>query len=123
MIEEIRSGYIHSIYTDGSHCPETNTGGWGVIVCYQDGSIREFGGSVPNTSISQMELYAAINALKFLSESGQSERVTIYIDCDSLKEGVTRLLPIWKKNNWRNKQGRPIRHQDLWQLIDASTPA
>jgi ribonuclease HI len=52
---------ICSIYTDGSHCPETNKGGWGVIICYEDGSVLEFGGSVPSTRIIRMELYAAVN--------------------------------------------------------------
>lgn len=118
MARETQARKIHSIYTDGSYCPESKTGGWGIVVFYEDGSSSEIGGSFPRASISRMEIYAAIIALKFLKETNQQEPITIYVDCDSLRLGITRLLRKWKKNGWRNKKGHLVRDHDLWKVLD-----
>lgn len=119
MVRETQARKIHSIYTDGSYCPESKTGGWGIVIFYEDGSCSEIGGSVPETSISRMEIYAAIMSLRFINEIRQHKPVTLYVDSDSLLLGATRLLRKWKKNGWRNKRGLPVKDCDLWKLVDA----
>ena len=57
-----------TIYTDGSSLGNPGKGGWGAILIYKDKE-KEISGSKKDATNNQMELLAAIKALKNLKEN------------------------------------------------------
>ena len=62
-----------------------------------------------------MELRAVIEALNILKEPCQ---ITLYSDSQYMKNGITKWIFNWKKNNWKSSQGKPVKNQDLWQALN-----
>jgi len=63
---------IYRIFTDGSAIGNPGPGGWGVVVLQGEGR-WEMSGAVPWTTISDMELLAALEALRPLPNRAQIE--------------------------------------------------
>ncbi len=112
------SNTIGSLYTDGACSGNPGPGGWGVVICYADGSIHELGGGDSETTNNRMEMQAAIAALKFLAESGQPEPVTLYTDSEYLIKGITQWINGWKKKGWITSTGKSVVNRDLWESLD-----
>jgi ribonuclease HI len=109
---------IKCFYTDGACTGNPGPGGWGTIVYFTDGSIYEMGGGTAQSTNNRMELMAAIQALKVLSASGQTEPVTLYTDSEYVKNGITKWVKGWKKKGWKTAQGKAVLNQDLWETLD-----
>jgi ribonuclease HI len=109
---------ITAVYTDGACSGNPGPGGWGVVIQFADGGQQEFGGKEPQTTNNRMELQAAIEALKALSEFGGTETVTLYTDSEYVINGITKWLVNWKKKGWKTAQGKAVLNQDLWQTLD-----
>ena len=76
---------IKSLYTDGACSGNPGPGGWGAVVCFADGNCHELGGADPQTTNNRMEMQAAVAALEFFANSGQTEPVTLYTDSEYVK--------------------------------------
>jgi ribonuclease HI len=109
---------IKSFYTDGACSGNPGPGGWGTIVYFTDGSVYEMGGAEATTTNNRMEMQAAIQALKVLRASGQTESVILYTDSEYVKNGVTKWVKGWKKKGWKTAQGKAVLNQDLWETLD-----
>ena len=59
--------------------------------------------STKNTTNNQMELMAAIEALKKIPIG---EEVQIYTDSKYLKLGITEWIHNWKKNGWKTSNSQ-----------------
>ncbi|MEM7617265.1 MAG: ribonuclease HI [Pseudomonadota bacterium] len=103
-----------TIYTDGACSGNPGPGGWGAVLLYKDHQ-KEISGFQPNTTNNQMELLAALNALESLQEVCI---VNLYTDSKYLKEGITKWIYNWKKNNWKNAKKQPVKNSEIWQNID-----
>jgi ribonuclease HI len=114
---------IQSIYTDGACSGNPGAGGWGVVICFEDGSIHELGGGDRQTTNNRMEMQAAIAALEFLAATGQTVPVTLYTDSEYVKNGITQWIKGWKKKGWKTSTGKPVLNPDLWQQLDALNSA
>jgi ribonuclease HI len=106
------------IYTDGGCDPNPGPGAWAALIL--DGSLKaEISGSDPETTNNRMELTAAIESLKRLSEPAN---VTLYTDSQYLQRGIEEWMPKWLAKNWRGSSG-PVANQDLWkELLAAAKP-
>ena len=62
-----------------------------------------------------MELTAAIEALKALSEPCT---VTLHTDSTYVKDGITKWIDNWKNNGWRTAAKKPVKNADLWKDLD-----
>jgi ribonuclease HI len=102
-----------TIYTDGACQGNPGPGGWGVIMRYGRHE-RELSGGEADTTNNRMELRAALEALRALTEPCQ---VTLFTDSEYLKKGITEWLPNWKRRNWRRKGGK-LANADLWMKLD-----
>ena len=65
-----------------------------------------------------MELRAAIEGLAALK---RSSRVTVTTDSQYVRQGITQWIEGWKRNQWRTSAKKPVKNQDLWQLLDELT--
>ena len=106
---------IIRIFTDGSAIRNPGPGGWGAVVI--DGKkVREMSGAFPCTNISEMELAAAVEALR---STPPGSRVDLYSDSELLIRGMRGFVFRWESQGWRNRRGVALQHRDLWlQLIE-----
>ena len=103
-----------SIYTDGACRGNPGDGGWGVLMEYESVTKEYFGGE-KNTTNNQMELRAAIEALKALNEPCI---VNLTTDSKYVMQGITSWINNWKKNNWKNSAKKDVKNKDLWIELD-----
>jgi ribonuclease HI len=101
------------IYTDGSAIGNPGPGGWAALLIQGERHSEIAGGTVFTTA-SEMELTAAIEALKSVPESAE---VTLYSDSQYLIQGMRYLVQRWQEWGWRNRRGRILKHRLLWEQL------
>ena len=101
---------IIRIFTDGSAIGNPGPGGWGAVVM-EGKNLREMCGAFPWTDISEMELVAAVEALRSIPPGS---RIELYSDSELLIYGMRGLVLRWKSQGWRNRRGIAIQNRDLW---------
>lgn len=101
------------IFTDGSAIGNPGPAGWAAIVIH--GTRRqEIAGSVPWSTVSEMELRAAVEALR-LTPSGA--RIELRSDSELLIHGMRFRVFRWRRYGWRNSRGFDLQHQELWREL------
>jgi ribonuclease HI len=116
---QLHGSKIQRIYTDGACSGNPGPGGWGTVVYFTDGSVHEMGGADAKTTNNRMEMQAAVEALKYLKESGQTDPIELYTDSEYVKNGITQWIKGWKKKGWKTSTGKPVLNPELWQQLDA----
>jgi ribonuclease HI len=109
---------IQSLYGDGACKGNPGTGGWGAVAYFTDGSVAELGGREPATTNNRMEMQAAIEAMRFFVQSGQTIPCTLYTDSEYVIKGVTSWIRGWKSRGWKTAAGKAVLNQDLWETLD-----
>ena len=99
------------VYTDGACKGNPGPGGWGVYIQSNEDEKELYGGN-PETTNNQMEMQAALEALKHLKD--EDEVIELYTDSNYLRQGITEWIHKWKKNNWRTAAKKPVANRDLW---------
>ena len=108
----------YRIFTDGSAIGNPGPGGWGVVLM-QGPKRWELSGASPRTSVSEMELVAAVQALRPLPDRAQIE---LYSDSEYLIYGMRTFVLRWQRQGWRNRRGTRLQHRQLWaELIALNT--
>jgi len=108
----------YRIFTDGSAISNPGPGGWGVVVI-QGKKRWERSGAHPWTTISEMELVAAVQALR--SVEGRA-RIELYSDSEYLIYEMRAFVSRWQRQGWRNRRGAQLQHSELWtELIELNT--
>lgn len=85
-------------------------GKWAVTIAENDAE-REFSGEEDKASAYQMALTSAIAALETLENQSKVEFCT---NNENLYKGMSFWIHRWKKTDWNNAEGQPIKHKDLW---------
>jgi len=118
------------IYTDGGcsvnnklfNCP----GAYAFIVAESgDVEIGRECKRIEQTTNNRMELYAAIEGLRWLIKERTGLRscdCTVITDSKYLRDGYHEYLPEWKKNGWRKSDGRQVMNLDLWRKLSELSP-
>ena len=99
------------VYTDGACKGNPGPGGWGVYIKFNNEEKDLYGGN-PETTNNQMEMQAALEALKYLKD--KDEAIKLYTDSNYLRQGITDWIHKWKLNNWRTAAKKPVANRDLW---------
>ena len=108
----------YRIFTDGSAIGNPGPGGWGVVAI-QGKEHWEMSGAEPWTTISEMELVAAVEALR--SMQGRA-RIELYSDSEYLIYGMRAFVFRWQRQGWRNRRGTQLQHRELWtELVRLNT--
>ena len=103
------------IYTDGACKGNPGPGGWGVLLL-SSGTEKELYGGEAATTNNRMELMAVIEALTALKRPCT---VTLYLDSEYVRKGITEWISGWKARGWRTAAKQPVKNVDLWQRLDA----
>ncbi|WP_041375609.1 ribonuclease HI [Polymorphum gilvum] len=103
-----------TIHTDGACSGNPGPGGWGAILQFGEHT-RELSGGEAQTTNNRMELTAAIKALNALKRPCT---VDLYTDSVYVRDGITKWMFNWKRNNWRTSDRKPVKNAELWQALD-----
>lgn len=106
-----------SIHTDGSCLGNPGPGGWAALLRY-NGREKELSGGEVQTTNNRMELMAAIMALESLKEPCA---VTLHIDSQYVRQGITEWMPNWVRRNWKTAGGEAVKNRDLWERLYLAT--
>ena len=109
-----------TIYTDGGCHGNPGPGGWGIVVI-ADGVAKQLSGGEKMTTNNRMELMAAITALTVVHNTPgfANAHVTVNIDSQYVKNGITTWIKSWKAKGWRTADKKPVKNQDLWVQLDS----
>jgi ribonuclease HI len=108
---------ITTVFTDGSSRGNPGPGGWGTVVLYATGIVRELGGYAADTTNNRMELTAAHEALYFLEQEKYDREIIICTDSTYLLNGITGWVFAWEKNGWKTKTGERVENRDIWEAL------
>ncbi len=101
------------IFTDGSAIGNPGPAGWAAIVIH--GTRRqEIAGSVPWSTVSEMELRAAVEALRLTPVRA---RIELRSDSELLIAGMRFRVFRWQRFGWHNSRGFELQHQELWREL------
>lgn len=107
------------IYTDGACKGNPGPGGWGAWL-RSGGHEKELWGGEDLTTNNRMELTAVIESLAALKAPS---RVTLHLDSEYVRNGITSWIHNWKRRGWRTASNQAVKNVDLWQRLDALTQA
>ena len=104
-----------TIYTDGACSGNPGIGGWGAVILKTNNNPIFLNGGKLNTTNNQMELTAAINALKYFI---YSTKITLFTDSKYVKDGIETWIQKWKKNGWKTSAKKNVKNKELWIELD-----
>jgi ribonuclease HI len=103
-----------TLYTDGACDPNPGIGGWAAILIFGKVQKEISGGALESTN-NRMEMTAVIEGLRQLKEPCD---VTLVTDSEYVKNAFTQgWLVNWQKRNWKTADKKPVKNQDLWQVL------
>lgn len=104
------------LFTDGACSGNPGPGGWAYILRHPASRMtREGVGGQRQTTNNRMELCAVIEGLKALKSPSV---VDLYSDSQYVLNGLNEWLASWKKKGWKTAGKKPVKNQDLWQILD-----
>ena len=115
-----------TIYTDGAAKGNPGKAGWAAVILLPQnyggqGRVQEIGGGVKHATNNQMELTAAIEALKYLNKLPLRQDlrggVEIVSDSKYVILGITEWIGNWQKNNWLNANKKLVLNRELWEEL------
>src|ERR1039458_6212430 len=71
--------------------------------------------AIEPTTNNRMELRAVIGALQALKRPVEAR---VYTDSQYVRRGILEWLPQWKARGWKTADKKPVKKQDLWQLLE-----
>jgi ribonuclease HI len=103
---------------DGACSGNPGPGGWGALLRFEDGSVRELGAADPATTNNRMELTAALALYEALRDLPRHPELVIRTDSRYLIDGLQKWLPGWKRKGWRTASGGQVLNRDLWERLE-----
>lgn len=109
---------IH-IFTAIAFSAKLKTGAWAVYLRYKTHT-KSISGTMENTSSNQLHICSAIGGLQLVKKKYP---IHLYTLSDYLKDGASIWIRNWHRNNWKTKEGEPVKHKDLWISLQQLTQA
>jgi ribonuclease HI len=57
--------------------------------------------------------------IEALTALNQPCEVTLYLDSEYVRKGITEWIRGWKARGWRTAANQPVKNAELWQKLDA----
>lgn len=102
------------IFTDGSCLGNPGPGGFCTIIKCKN-ITKKFSEGFILTTNNRMELMSVIIGLKKIKVSSY---IKINTDSKYVKNGITKWIQNWKKNNWKTKNKKKVKNIDLWKKLN-----
>ncbi len=105
-----------TIYTDGACSGNPGPGGWAYLLRHEStGQEKRGSGGDPYTTNNKMELMAAIEGLRSLTERC---RVNVVTDSQYVSKGMTEWVTGWIRKGWK-RGNKPVKNVELWKQLVA----
>jgi ribonuclease HI len=104
------------LFTDGACSGNPGPGGFGSILVYPEGKIKELGEGRADTTNNRMEMVAVLKGL--VEASKTKGDFLILTDSTYVIQGLTKWMFGWKKRGWLTADGKPVVNKDIWQELD-----
>ncbi|MBC7691854.1 MAG: ribonuclease HI [Methylotenera sp.] len=105
------------IFADGACSGNPGPGGWGTVVVFPQGEVKELGGGTRQTTNNQMELTAVIEGL--LEVAKTPGKVEVYTDSVYVIRGITQWIWGWRSRDWKTADGKDVANVPLWKELSA----
>lgn len=99
------------VYTDGACSGNPGPGGW----AWASSPDHFASGGDPATTNNRMELTAVLRAI----EDNPDRPLVVVMDSTYVKDGLEKWSANWVRNDWRTKDRKPVKNQDLWRELIA----
>lgn len=107
------------IFSDGACSGNPGPGGWAAVIATPQGEVTEIGGRRDQTTNNEMEMMAAVEALKKIRKL--KEPVYFYTDSTYVIRGITQWVWGWMKRGWKTAEGNDVSNQGLWKELGKLT--
>ena len=105
---------VVEIYTDGACRGNPGPGGWAALLSFGERE-KELAGAEAHTTNNRMELTAVIRALEALKRPVEA---CVFTDSEYVRRGITEWVSSWKARGWKTADRKPVKNQDLWEVLD-----
>ena len=109
--------HVIKLYIHGACSNNPGIGGWSAIYIDESAGIKkDFSGSSPSTTLTQMKLTALLTGLQAIQTPPDCVQIfsdSLYI-INSLRHGDVEK---WHKLSWRKQNGFPVPDSNLWEGI------
>ncbi len=103
-----------TIYTDGACSGNPGSGGYGVVLIYNN-KRKELSEGFKLTTNNRMEILAVIKGLETLNQPCE---VTLYSDSKYVVDAIEKgWVERWKSNNWKRNKKEMAVNIDLWKRL------
>jgi len=110
------------VYTDGSYFKNTDTGGYGIVILFDDKAI-DLSRGFSNTTSNRMELMGVIVALERVEEFVNGYNLTIFSDSKYVINAVEKgWIESWAHADWVRTNGKELKNSDLWKRFYPWSP-
>lgn len=106
--------FDYMVYTAVAYNRLTKAGAWAAVIQHATTPL-ELSGTKMSTSEYELSLIAVIEALEALPGKGSA---MIHTDSENVQKGASTWIKGWRKNGWKNAQGKPVAHQEIWQKLE-----
>jgi len=100
------------IYTRACALGVPGPAGYAAVLVNTEQQVKVVSGGWRLATSNAVELWAAIAALRSLTQPSQ---VTIHTTSKYLYDNVSQNLALWERNRWRTRQGEPVKNREIWQ--------
>ena len=107
---------IH-IFTAIAFSAKNKSGAWTAYLRYKTHT-KSISGTMENTSSNQLHICSAIGGLQLVKKKYP---IHLYTLSDYLKDGASMWIRKWHRNNWKTKEGEPVKHKALWISLQQLT--
>jgi len=104
---------IH-IFTAIAYSSKNKSGAWAAYLRYKTHT-KSISEKVEHMSSNQIHICSAIGGLQLIKKQYP---IHLYTLSDYLKDGASRWIRHWQKNNWKTKEGDPVKHKELWIALE-----
>ncbi len=105
------------VFTGVSCVGQSGPGGWAALM-RSGAETQTISGHEDRTSANRLHLLAA---QKGLEAAPQKSIVYVYTPSDYVAQGAQHWVQNWIAQNWRTKDGQPVKHREVWQAIIAAS--
>ena len=108
------------LFTGVSCLGTSGPGAWVAVLRQGAGEELVRSGREPKTSANRLHLLAMAEGLAAVPPGAA---VHVYTPSDYAANGAAHWIKAWAAQAWRTKDGQPVKHQELWQAIQAAAQA
>ena len=110
------------LFTGVSCLGPSGPGAWAVVLRTGEGAEGEriWAGRESKTSANRLHLLAIAEGLRAVPAGAA---VHLYTPSDYAAQGATRWVRAWAAHGWRTKDGKDVKHKEIWQGIQAAAEA